>query len=98
MSVDWDELGNSCAPFVPDLKDGRDTKYFDVQREKTKAKKIVVDGKIADPVIGFSYAGKHGESMRHVLPLKLNSTKLKITLLKLTIMVKLTSKDSSLPS
>ena len=81
LSVDWDELCNSCAPFVPDIRDIKDTSYFDLDRSgdatgspvkspiktpKTPLRGCDAAGKAQkNVVIGFSYAGKHAESLRY---------------------------------
>ena len=79
LSVDWDELCNSCAPFVPDIRDIKDTSYFDLDRSgdatgspvkspiKTPKTPLRDAGGKAQQnvVIGFSYAGKHAESLRY---------------------------------
>ena len=81
LSVDWDELCNSCAPFVPDIRDIKDTSYFDLDRSgdatgspvkspirtpKTPLRGCDAGGKAQqNVVIGFSYAGKHAESLRY---------------------------------
>ncbi len=74
LNIDWDELVHTCAPFVPDIKDLKDTCYFDTERsfDETGARRSPMKtprGKRArdrdQVVIGFSYAGKHGERMRY---------------------------------
>jgi chromosome segregation ATPase len=69
INIDWDELANSCAPFVPDIKDLKDTSYFDLDRSidsPPPSPPKTPGGKQREEqvVIGFSYAGKHAESMR----------------------------------
>ncbi len=71
ISVDWDGLSSSCAPFVPDLKDSFDTSHFDEARHAAcpdahfGASSSLGSKKHFDPVVGFSYAGKHSESVRY---------------------------------
>jgi chromosome segregation ATPase len=66
-TVDWDGLSSSCSPFIPELKDMYDTSHFDVDRKvpKTPNPSFLTTVKKYDPVVGFSYAGKHSESMRY---------------------------------
>jgi len=65
LSVDWDGLGSSCSPFVPDLKNGFDTSYFDEGRNVNEARSRAAAAKPCENVVGFSYAGKHAESVRY---------------------------------
>ncbi len=71
ISVDWDGLSSSCAPYVPDLRDCFDTSHFDEGRHAT-CPDVAAGGfgghqatRPCDPVVGFSYAGKHAESVRY---------------------------------
>ncbi|TRY70368.1 hypothetical protein TCAL_04488 [Tigriopus californicus] len=70
LNVDWDELSNACAPFMPNIKDLSDTTYFDLNRSSSEAPEPdpsslkKKDGK-SHAIIGFSYAGKHPESLRY---------------------------------
>lgn len=70
LNIDWDELSNACAPFMPNIKDLSDTTYFDLNRSSSEAPEPdpsslkKKDGK-SHAIIGFSYAGKHPESLRY---------------------------------
>lgn len=68
INIDWDELSNSCPPYVPDVKNEIDTTYFDVDRNshepQVPTNSIGKSGS-DNVIIGFSYAGKHAESLRY---------------------------------
>jgi citron Rho-interacting kinase len=73
LTIDWDELRNTCAPLVPELPDGEeDISNFEPNRspetkvgtELSSPRRKVKKKEGEEYIVGFSYIGKHSDNAR----------------------------------